>query len=403
MRRAVVAASRVMRVVLSSFFLALVLTACGDKTPPAPIPALPPIERAAIISPRRIASSAAFDLVAVPRGALFVWGQPTRMGGGVRAAKLDAMGTVERPDIVVFAPTLSPTGTSAERIAPDALEISVASAGGRVGVVWVAREQTVLTIEAALGDLNADAFSPRRVLGSTSRLETGGRGHVAAAVAPDGRAFVLVRAQDRPCGDGTGPCGAFNVYALRAEGASDNGPGLLVPGPCERAAVGMGFAQGRFHYAVCGTQNSQRGTTVYSIQPDAQYARADLVLPGCSPLGFFVAHDELVIPAACEGGRAGVRLSRDGGGMRSLSLDGASVRCEGTMPVISTPGAPAMSMRLDQPISGIEAMLPARVAPAGSRAVFTGRSVLVASSLGGEVTVHRFECEGGDLVRTDVR
>lgn len=396
------AASGVMRFALCLLGFVVVLAACSEPPPPEPVPALPPIERAAIISPRRIASSSAFDLVAVPRGAIFVWGQPTRMGGGVRAAKLDAMGTVERPDIIVYAPPLSPTGTSAERIAADALEISAAAAGGRIGVVWVGREQTVLTIEAALGDLNGDAFSPRLVLGPTSRDRTGGRGHVATAVAPDGRVFALARLADAPCEDGR-TCGALSVFSLRPDAATPSAPGLAVPAPCERSAVGMGFAQGKFHYAVCGSPGAERGTTLYSVQPEAQYARADTVLPGCSPIGFFVAHEEIVIPAECTGGHAGVRLWREAGGMRPISLDRTAVRCEGATPVLTATGTPDLAIKLDQPMSGIEALLPAHVAPAGSRAVFTGRSVLVASSLGGEVTVHRFECEAGNLMRTDVR
>lgn len=394
-----------MRPRVAPLFIGLVASAivgCGDPPPPPRVPELPPIERAAIISPRRIAGSASFDIVATPRGAVFVWGQPTRMGGGVRAAMLDAMGTVERQDIIVHAPVLTPTGTSAERIAADALEISAASAGGRIGIVWVGRDQTSLTVEATLGDLNAGTFSPRHVLGPTSRLETGGRGHVAAAVAPDGRAFVLARMTDSPCADGSA-CGAFSVFAVRAEGATVSSPAMIVPTPCARGAVGIAFAQGRFHYAVCGAPGGQRGTTVYTIQPETQYARADNVLPLCTPEGLFVAHDEVFIPGECPGGRAGVRLARDAGGMRPITLEQSGVRCDGTVPVLATPGTGGVSIRLDQPMSGIESMLPARIAPPGARAVFTGSAVLVASSLGGEVTVHRFECEGGDLVRTDVR
>lgn len=380
------------------------LLGCGDPPPPPPVPTLPPIERPAIISPRPVASSAAFDLVAVPRGALFVWGQPTRMGGGVRAARLDPFGTVEKPDIVVYAPPLSASGTAAERIAADALEVSVSAAGGRVGVVWVGREQTALTIESALGDLNADTFSPRRVLGPTTRAQTGGRGHVAAAVAPDGRAFALARVLDAPsCEGSSAPCGTFHVYALRPDAAGTSSPPILVPAPCDLGAVGVGFAQGRFHYAVCGAPRGERATTVYTIEPTDQYARADSVLPGCAPSAAFVVHDELVIPAQCSGGSAGVRLSREAGAMRPFTYDPANVRCDGSVPILAASGTNAFSLRLDQPMSGIERMLPPRVAPPGSRAVFTGRAVLVASILGGEVTVHRFECEGGQLVRTDVR
>ena len=53
----------------------------------------------------------------------------------------------------------------------------------------------------------------------------------------------------------------------------------------------------------------------------------------------------------------------------------------------------------------IEAWLPGSIAPDGSRAVWTGESVLVATPIGPEgsraVSVRRFQCERAALVRTD--
>ena len=62
-----------------------------------------------------------------------------------------------------------------------------------------------------------------------------------------------------------------------------------------------------------------------------------------------------------------------------------------------------LALALTASQSRLEAWLPENVAPPGSRAVWTGESLLIAAPQSGEVSLRRYECVDGDLTRTDVR
>lgn len=354
-------------------------------------------------APRAVASPSAFDIAPVAGGAFLAWGQPATAGGGIRGVLLDRLGTIVRQDIRVYQPPVARGDVSAFTVAPDAVEVAIATGGGRVGVVWVGRDQTVLSLQGAVGEAQSGSFSPTRTFGPTARRVVGPRGYVALGGSPDGRFVALLRGAETTCPDpAAGACTAFSIAELSPDGFVARGVPLVVPEPCPNAVVGFASAQSRWHYGVCALEQGRPTTSVYSIQFEPEYARADRVLPGCEPDSLFSVGDEVVVSGACAGGRAGARLSRGADALRPLAMDRLALSCEGDRPVIETGRDYGMRIKLDAPMAHVEVLFPERIAPPRSRAVWTGASLLVATPRGGEVVLHRFQCEEGELRRTDV-
>lgn len=362
----------------------------------------PPVERTRLGAPRATASGSAFDLVPLPEGGLLAWGRPSRLGGGIELLKLDAWGGATGAETLAFAPTLPPSGSTAERIAEDALEIDAAVARGSVAVVWVARYQLDLGVKSLYGDLATMRFGAPVNLGVTTRTRTGARGWTAIGASDDGRFQALVRLEDSACPDAAGVvCANIGSAEIHATEATPSGVPLLVPNPCAQAIVGAAWVGRRFHYGVCAMRDGAPITTAYTIEMDAQVARSDEVLPGCQPDGFLSTGAELLVPGRCAGGRAGARMPDSAHGMRALPMDNVQIRCEGRVPVIQTAPQLGATVRLTTPLDHLEALLPQRVAPTGSRAIWTGKTVLVAQPIGGEVALHRFDCDHGQFMQTD--
>ncbi len=87
------------------------------------------------------------------------------------------------------------------------------------------------------------------------------------------------------------------------------------------------------------------------------------------------------------------------------------MQCDAGRPVLTFRGASfdeaalerqsgSVSMSLAESIGRIEALLPESIAPPGSRAVWTGESVLVATVVGRDVSVRRFQCELTQMVQS---
>lgn len=376
---------------------------CKKKVPVEAPPTFEPgIARTRLAAPRATASGSAFDLVPLPEGALLIWGRPSRMGGGLMGVKLDSWGSAEMLDSMVFAPTLPAGGTTAERIAEDALEVDAAVANGSVAVVWVARDQLQLSTKSVVGTLASMRFGPAVLLGPTHRLGTRGRGWLAIAARDDGRFQALVRLDDVACSEGAGaPCATVAVAGIRAGTAELLGTAMQIPAPCDEVITGSVWVGPRFHYGVCSQRTGSRVTTAYTIETDVSVARSDDLLPGCRSDGFFATGDEVLVPGRCPGGRAGARMASNARGMRALPMDAVTVTCDDRTPVITTSASLGATVRLVAPADHLEALLPETIAPHGSRAVWTGSTVLVALPIDGEVSLHRYGCDQGAFIATD--
>jgi len=361
-----------------------------------------PIERPRLAAPRATSSGSAFDLAAVANGAIFVWGRPASTGGGVLALRLDEYGGSAGQDVVLFEPALPPGGASAERIAEDALEIDATAARGSLGVVFVSRNAMTITVKSLLADVANLRSSQPTLLGATTRTTTAARGNLAIAADAEGDLHALVRLDEGECGDGSNVrCVHIGHAEVRAADARAVGVPLAVPAPCAGVVSGIAAVGSRLHYGVCSTHTGQPVTTVYTIESESAVARTEDVLPGCATDGFVVTGNELLVPGRCAGGRAGALLPASAQAMRAMPMERMAIACEGRTPVITTEDSIGATVRLVAPLDRLEGMLPDNVAPEGSRAVWTGSTVLVARAIGGEVALHRFGCEEGEFRQTD--
>ncbi len=384
-----------MPAVRPSLGLLVVLAACGDDPPPpAPPPVVVPPPPPAVIAPQPIATPGAFDLVAFGGGAVLFVGAPGRLGGDVSSFSLDGIGRLRANGERRIA------ARHGEGIASDALEISAAGGGGRLAVAWVERADRRLLTRAAFGG-GEGPFSPPVELGPSAGENPLLRGRIGVAGAPDGTLAVLYRSEAVPCtaGDLDKSCASFRFERIGAgEGVEvRRTDGLVVPTPCATPIVRYAHVAGAWYYGLCAEDGAHTPiTTVYALQFEPEYAHAEPVLAGCDALRMGPSTDGVVLACESEPTRA-IELREAGRGRRELARGPAAPVCRDGRPVLALD---ELELALSEARSGLEAWLPAEVAPARARAVWTGESLLVAAPTGGEVLLWRYACEEGRFSRS---
>lgn len=390
-----------------SLALAFLLAACADPPPSVPPPLAPPPRRPTlpIVAGRSIATRVAFDLAALADGAVLAWGIPVDRGGGIDAITLDPWGRPRGEEIVITRGGLAAARGTDE--GPTLVEdLVLTTAGARVGVAWIVRRGASLTAQATISSAGLEGFAPTRDLGASIAipLDAPSRGRLAAYVAPEGAAMVAYRAPPARCQASTGTCAI--VRAARLDGEAP--PGRVGPSeilsPCEPLIVGAIGTADAFFQGTCHLDaERQPATMVISLYPAISLATPLDVAPGCTPIGMAPGPSGAIAISRCADGIAATQIDRMGQVAGSVHGAALSARCRDGRPVIEIRGTGApLAMTLTEPVSRIEALLPESVAPAGSRAVWTGEAILLAMPVAGEVRVHRYECELAELVRTDI-
>ncbi|WP_157069197.1 hypothetical protein [Sandaracinus amylolyticus] len=385
--------------------LSVVLVACGgesaapDPSPPvAPAPPPPPV-----VAARAISSRASFDLVALPEGAALAWGATPDDGGGVRAIALDPIGGVRGHEVVVSDVAFVGGGDDPGSVE----ELVVAAAGLRVAVAWVARTGPIVHAHATIASAGVDAFAPVRDLGATvaGAYDRSTRGRLAAWGRDDGSTAIVVRAPPGPCQASAGECARFALAAI-GDGEGSGGRDTIVNEvrePCDPLVVG-GLARGSaFFYGACHvTEQGAPTTTLYAIDRGGGGALASApdVVEGCAPIGIAPGASGAIAIARCEDGVAAQEVGPRGDLLGTARAAEPRVVCASGRPTIELG---AMRVQLVEAVSRIEGLLPASVAPEGSRAVWTGDAILVAAPSGREVALRRYQCDVDSITRTDVR
>src|SRR6185295_6228431 len=230
----------------------------------------------------------------------------------------------------------------------------------------------------------------------------GVRGHLAVA-ARDARAFtVLHRAEQGDCVEKAGRCTRFEFHEVRDEGARARPLPLLVPDACPGGVAGLGAREaGIQHYAVCTMDAGRRVSTVFTIQQQPMYAVAERALEACASDGFFTLPDgkEYLLGRCSDGLRRAYRPARAEQNAQSFDLSAPTLGClSNTLEVVISMNGP-QRFRFEKPEERAERLLPERIAPVGSRAVWTGRALLVAQLSGTELELARWSCSGIELVK----
>ena len=385
---------------------------CSDPPPPPTFVPPPPIPVAPIAAPRPIGSSIAFDLVSTPGGAVLAWGTPARQGGGVRALALDPMGATRGTEVDVVRRGDART-VSADEAPVQIEELALAASGTRVGVAWVVSAPDA-TVQATFSPQEAESFAPARTLAPTVPLVPGSRatrGRIAMSTREDGALVVTHRLTDARCSEAVAAeagtpgascarIGRSELDALVAE--LDPAAQMEVPAPCPTLLPGAVTTAGTWFFGICHLSPAL-ATTLYAIRPSLSYAAANDTLAGCTPEAVAPLPEGAAVIGTCDGAP---RMSVvDGTGRETAVVASPSFGavCEGGRPTIVISGeAVPRRIPLLNAVSRLEALLPDRIAPRGARAIWTGSALLVATPLEGEVSIRRYECREGSLVRTDL-
>lgn len=393
-----------MRRLLQVAALALAAVACGEEPPPPPRPRAIPIERPPIVSPRPTATESAFDLVVVRDGAALLWGQPGRLGGGIKMLPLGALGEVSADErVVVDAETVRAAG--GVQFASDTIELTARASGGRLAVAFVRRLEQRLRSYAILGDDHGEAFGRLLELGPVE-IDTIGRGHVVIVPSVRGELMVQHTRLPAPCVARPEPrCTPVRVATLGDAPTERSGVNTEIPHPCAAPLLGAAFAGGNWYTAFCRLEDGAPRLQVTGIDPTAHYAHPVELLAGCVAAGLVAIDESVVFVGHCgEDGheRRAVRLRNTGREEEDLGVLEPRIECHAGHPQIRSGGRDGFKMLLAEPADRLEALMPEDIAPRGSRVVWTGEALLVATSLGREVTVNRYQCEEGNLTRTMV-
>ena len=377
--------------------VALVLAlACGDDDEPAPATTEPATEepaaaRAPLPAPEPMVVAGAQTLIVAGEDVLWFVGGPPRSGGGLRVRTLGPLGQADGPwrDVV-------PAVSGQPGSAPHVVEVAAVMEADRLAVAWVERDQLTVRTRAVRGDAGGRAFGrPLELPERSFDPQAAARGSVAVE-AVDGHVDVLFREGDGPCeASGSTRCSRFARTRL-GEGAPSRGLGWSLPEPCPAPLVGALTFEGVDHHALCAVEEGQPTTTVFGVQFEPQYAHAEKVLPGCTPVGLVPFAGAVALTGDCPDARRGV-LVRDVG--RSLQpMEGPEVRCDQGRPVVRWG---AHEETLAAPRGDLGPLLPAALASAEDVAVWTGEALLVAHAREGEATIRRFACDRGTVARTD--
>jgi hypothetical protein len=157
--------------------------------------------------------------------------------------------------------------------------------------------------------------------------------------------------------------------------------------------VSFAVSSGRWYYGVCSRSTGKPVTTLFSIQSEPAYARADRILEGCLPLGATAVDGDLVVIGDCAGTRRGVRVRGGNAKLEEVRVDRIDAVCQDGKPRLRQLGAGGLNLTLDERRDRVEAFLPEAFAPAQARAVWTGQTLLVASPSGASVTLKGYRCD----------
>jgi hypothetical protein len=369
--------------------LALGVSLVGCAKRPAPAPAASASAGAPRVALGPLGTPTGFELVASPAGATLVWAPSGRVDGALKKVELDGDGAF-RGDAVVAVAAGAVTG--------ELSDVAATWVETRLALAWVERQGAGARVRAAWAEAGAPPFD----LGAAWAAPGTARGNVVVA-AREGRALVFARGSETACTDpGRHGCFGFDFHELEPGRATKSGLPLSVPVPCASDSTQLAVVGTRFHYGVCTDTGARPITTLFTIERDPDYARAEPLLEGCTPAGTFLWRGAAWLVADCDGGRRAVRLGAREEPAQFLDLHARRFDCHAG---ISSLRAPSLELELDGPRSDLTALLPVGLAPPGARAAWTGKALVVATALADRVRLVRHTCSGDRLeaMTLDVR
>jgi hypothetical protein len=244
-----------------------------------------------------------------------------------------------------------------------------------------------------------EAGSPRRFeLGPGFPAPSESRGNSALSATVQS-VSALVRGVEESCVDPTdAACYGFRFHRFETDQEPSTRVSLSVPVPCEDHAAQLVYTQKRWHYAVCTTNSGRPVQTVFTIQPQPEYASARELFPDCVPLGTFRNGNSAALIAQCGSARQIAWLGSGDEAVSEESFVPEAPRCaEGVVRL----KVGSQFVDLTEPLSDLQTLLPSSLAEPRDQAVWTGRALVVARHSATELFIARFVCAGAELVSAD--
>jgi hypothetical protein len=352
---------------------------------PAPSASSSPPSAPHVITADDLSSPSAFELVARADGLALLWASTKQTPGWLLEVELAQDGTprkAPRP-LPVPAHTLGKV-----------TDLSATMVGEQLALAWVEQSKDEAR---AVATMLAGAETPILLdLGPAAVSAESARGNlvIAAEEARD-RALLMWRALSAPCvTPQDAPCVGFTFRRLRAGATEPTGQPLSVPVPCASHSVELSVSAGRFHYGVCTREGADPVTTMFSIQYEPEYARAEPLLKGCLPLGTLDVGGVPWLVADCHGKRKAVLVPLNDEQVQPEYIDALTISCTPERALFRQ-GRFALTLR--EPRANLQAILPPNMLPNGARAGWTGKSLVVAYLAASRLTTRRFTCNAGTL------
>lgn len=398
-------------------FAALLSTGCGDETPESTLPEvvykhrlLPPLPAA-----RELASPIGFDLIATSEGATLVYGPNVREGGGLFSLFLSPEGEMLGSEQELSPGRIS-LGSRAQRTNV-AVEVSAAQGGGQLGVVWVSREGRQRVIKRGIGTVVGQEveFGATATLGIARTEPEMGRSVGIAHGASESDAFSAMY-----------PAGAcesefesclemhFSTFGIDSDNTAQ-GPTISIPAPCESPLRGLIRTSDGFDYAVCSGARGTPEVSIFTIDYEPEYARAESLFAGCRgrELGLLAGSQDRThadfsrraLLANCDGAIAATVIWGD---EQEQMEQEPKLDCVGDDLRWSVSGQVEHNAVWRVPASHLAGLLPyslqgARDGVDRARAVWTGEALLVAYPQQHTLVMRRYVCIRGSLYHADGR
>ena len=360
--------------------------ACSKSTasPPAPTSASA-VPSSHVVAAEEQSSASAFALIAKPSGLRLIWASAAPGPDWLLEAELGHRGERRAADRALQVPphTLGKV-----------TDLTATSWGELLALAWLEQGSHEARAQASVYD--AGKAPALLDLGPAALVAEAARGNIAIAPEPErGRALVLWRGLEAPCVDAqAGPCTGFTFRRIGSSVADATGLPLSVPVPCASHSVQLATAAGRFHYGVCTREGTDPLTTMFSIQYDPEYARAEPLLKGCTPLGTIDAGERAWLVGDCHGKRRAVPMPLMDEKVEVESIDNLAISCTAQRLELRQG---RFTLRLREPRAGLEAVLPAGFVPTGARVGWSGSTLLSVFKAGSRLETRAYACRDGKL------
>lgn len=332
-----------------------------------------------------LSSRSAFELTAVPQGLRLIWASAASSAAWLYEVELGHDGAPRGKARRIELPA---------RVLGNVADLTASYVGEQLAVGWL--EQGKAEARAVASLVEGTAPPALIDLGPAASAAESARGNIAiVAEVGSPRALVMWRGLTAPCVEPqSSPCVGFTFRRLRSGGTETTGMPLSVPVPCSSHSVQLVTSAGRFHYGVCTRDGSDPVTTMFSIQQEPPYARAEPLLKGCLPLGSLLVGEAPWLVADCHGKRRAVPVPLADEKVTPEAVDALKISCTAERAELRQ-GRFVLGLR--EPRAGLQSILPSSWLPTGARAGWTGKSLVVAYENAGKLETRVYACRAGTL------